>query len=173
MSGSGKTTIGKKLVSGMSSGCQRPVLVDGDVVRNLWGDNLGYTVKDREINAKRVSHLCNFLDQQGLDVVGCVLSIFPHWQAWNRETFSSYFEIFVDTPMHLLEERDTKALYSRAKMGIIKNVVGVDIKFPYPPNPDLTISNSGVLDSIDELADEILGHILEKNSRKVSNNVPA
>ena len=58
-------------------------------------------------------------------------------------------------------------------MGIIKNVVGVDIKFPYPPNPDLTISNSGMLNSIDELVDEILGHILEKTSRKVSNNVPA
>ena len=45
-------------------------------------------------------------------------------------------------PIDVLEKRDVNNLYSQAKAGEIKNVVGVDIPFPEPKNPDLIIENN-------------------------------
>ena len=69
------------------------------------------------------------------------MSIFHEWQAWNRNNFSSYYEIFLDVPAPILEARDTKRLYVSAREGRIKNVVGCDINFPRPINPDLILTN--------------------------------
>ena len=78
----------------------------------MWGDNLGYEIEDREKNAIRISKLCKFLDQQNINVVAAVLSNFPKWQRWNRNNFTSYKEIFLDTPIELLKKRDSKKIYS-------------------------------------------------------------
>jgi adenylylsulfate kinase-like enzyme len=43
------------------------------------------------------------LDRQGLHVVCCVLSIFPEMRARNRDIFSSYFEVFLDAPLDVLQ----------------------------------------------------------------------
>ena len=45
--------------------------------------------------------------------------------------------------MEILKKRDYKKLYKNALSGKIKNVVGVDIKFIKPKNPDLIIDNLG------------------------------
>ena len=71
-----------------------------------------------------------------------VLSIFPEWQKWNRENIADYNEVYIKVPLDILEKRDTNNLYSQAKAGKIKNVVGIDIPFPEPKNPDLIIENN-------------------------------
>ena len=43
--------------------------------------------------------------------------------------------------MDTLKRRDVKGLYAGAASGKIKNVVGVDIEFPKPKAPDLTIDD--------------------------------
>ena len=58
------------------------------------------------------------------------------------EKIKGYFEVFIDVPIEILAKRDFKNLYKRALMGKIKNVVGVDIPFKFPKNPDLVIDNS-------------------------------
>ena len=57
----------------------------------------------------------------------------------NRMRFSRYIQVHVDAPLHVLQERDPKGIYARAKSGAEKNVVGVDIPFPVPPESDLTV----------------------------------
>ena len=49
--------------------------------------------------------------------------------------------------MELLEKRDKRKLYKRALNGKVKNVVGVDISFEPPKNPDYIFDNS--IDNID------------------------
>jgi len=106
------------------------------------GDDLGHTVKDRRKNAWRICHLCEYLDNQGIDVVCAILSIFHDTQEWNRDHYSQYFEVFIEVPMEILIERDQKGLYSGALNGEITNVVGVDIPFEPPPCADIIVDNS-------------------------------
>lgn len=156
LSGAGKTTIGRELVDRLNMSGNKYIFLNGDILRDVWGDSLGHTIEGRRKNAHRISHLCRMLDHQQVNVVACVLSIFPEWQQWNRENFSSYFEIFVDAPMEQLIERDSKGLYKKALAGEVTNVVGVDIPFPKPPASNLVLQNDATTKTPGILADEIL-----------------
>lgn len=153
LSGSGKTTLGKELTKRLRATRKNIVFLDGDTLRDIWGDTLGHDIKSRYINAKRISSLCKFLESQDCIIVAAVLSIFPEWQKWNRESFCKYYEIFLDIEMTVLIDRDTKGLYSAASKGELKNVVGFDIDFPKPGSPDIVITTemqkSGVANTVD------------------------
>ena len=157
MSGTGKTTIANQVVERIRELKRKVVLLDGDLIRSLFKNDVDHTIEGRRRNAERLSVISKFLADQDVHVVAAVLSIFPEWQAWNRENILNYSEIYLKVSMQTLLERDIKDLYARAMKGEIENVVGVDIPFPEPENPDLVIEND--LDRVDfsELANKILG----------------
>lgn len=159
LSGSGKSTLGRAMVECWRTRQCNTVLVDGDEVRRLFAHDGGeapYTPAGRRVNAQRIAALCEWLDRQNINVVCCILSIFPDLRSANRTRYSRYFEIFLDAPLEALAERDTKNLYAPALHGETRNVVGVDIAFPAPESPDLTIDTSGPTRDVDALAREIL-----------------
>jgi adenylylsulfate kinase len=100
--------------------------------------------------------LSKFISDQGVHVVAAVLSIFPEWQLWNRQNISDYAEVYIKASMETLMKRDTKKLYKRAASGDMPNVVGVDIPFPEPTNPDLIIENDIDRSDFVELIDKII-----------------
>lgn len=159
MSGAGKTTLATALVRSLKSDGHQVVRLDGDTLREVWYRTPGHDIEGRRENAHQISHLCGMLDKQDIHVVASVLSIFPEWQAWNRTHFSSYFEIFLDVPLDVLRRRETKGLYKGALAGQIKNVVGVDIPFPRPAHPDLTIDNSVDLDDLEGMVKTVRRHL--------------
>jgi cytidine diphosphoramidate kinase len=156
LSGAGKTTVGTRLAARLRAEHPNLVYLDGDLLREVWGDDVSHTVAGRAVNAARLSRLCRMLDRQGLHVVAAVLSLFPRWQTWNRQHLSSYFEVFLDVPMDVVVRRDTKGLYRAARDGRASDVVGVDIPFPRPANPDLVLDSSGRDGPPDELVERIL-----------------
>ncbi len=146
LSGAGKTTIGRALHQRMKARAPNTVFIDGDEVRKLFGHDAGpdaYTTQGRRENAQRITRLCSWLDRQGVNVVCCILSIFPEDRSENSKIFSRYFEVYVSVPMAELERRDSKGLYAAARKGSEKNVVGVDIPFPEPARPDMVLENHG------------------------------
>lgn len=159
MSGAGKTTIGRQVHRLWQAEAANTVFIDGDEVRELFRHDQGsqpFTVEGRRLNAERITALCAMLDRQGINVVCCILSLFPEMQAENRTRFSRYFEVFIDTPMAVLEARDVKGLYAAARRGDNPNMVGIDIPFPIPPAPDLAINDATDPANVEPTARRIL-----------------
>lgn len=156
LSGSGKTTLATQVVDRIRQLNGKVVLLDGDIIRTLFANDVDHTVEGRRRNAERLSALSRFLADQGIHVVAAVLSIFPEWQRWNRENIPDYSEVYIKASMQTLLRRDIKDLYARASRGEIVNVVGVDIPFPEPENSELVIEND--LDRLEftELIDRIM-----------------
>lgn len=145
LSGAGKTTLGKALYASLKQERPHTVFVDGDEVRALFRHDQrpdAYTLAGRRINAERIQALCGWLDNQGIDVVCCILSMFQDISDENRQRFSDYREVFVDVPLDTLIERDDKGLYQSALRGEREHVVGVDIQYRPPVAPDLIVHNS-------------------------------
>lgn len=144
LSASGKTTIGRELWKQWQATEPNTVFLDGDELRAVFGASAHpepYSVEGRRANAERIAELCALLDRQGIHVVCAILSIFEDMREANRTRFSRYFEVFLDAPLETVERRDPKGLYAAARRGEMSDVVGVDIPFPTPTNPDLRIDN--------------------------------
>jgi cytidine diphosphoramidate kinase len=159
LSGAGKTTIGRHVYSQWKDFEPNTVFVDGDEIRELFKHDQrpdSHTVAGRQINADRITELCLWLDRQDINVVCCILSIFPEMRACNRVRFSRYFEVCVSVPMETLINRDVKNLYVPALKGEISDVVGIDIPFPEPTSSDLVLDNSVEGKDPRELARRIL-----------------
>lgn len=142
MSGSGKTTLGIEIFKNLRKTDDKWIFLDGDMIRAIMGGRVGHTLEERVKNGYRISKLCKVLDMQGFNVIACVLSISLENQKYNRQIFSDYKEVYIDVELNELIERDNKNLYKRALNGEIKNVVGIDIEFPRPINPEYVLDNN-------------------------------
>ena len=163
LSGSGKTTLAQSLVDYLRKEGETVVHLDGDQCRQIWGDDLGFSLDDRRRNASRVTSLCEMLESQGFYVVCSILSIFEDSRELNRQTYSRYYEVFLDVSLEQLRKRDSKGLYSSYEKGTIRNVVGLDIGFDLPRKPDLIIKNdkslSDLLAYVPEIAEQLITDI--------------
>lgn len=156
LSGTGKTTLATQVVQRIRDEKGKVVLLDGDLIRTLFGNDVDHTIDGRRRNAERLSLLSKYLSDQGIDVVAAVLSIFPEWRQWNRENIKNYSEVYMKASMETLLRRDIKNLYAKAMRGEIKNVVGVDIPFPEPENPELVFDNNVDRDDLNDFIREIM-----------------
>jgi adenylylsulfate kinase-like enzyme len=143
LSGAGKTTLAQEVVARVRRTHTNVVLIDGDVVREVFGNDLGHSMEDRRRNADRICRICKMLDDQGINVVCAILSLFVESRDWNRRHLTSYYEVYIDAPKAELIGRDPKGLYGRFLRGEISEVAGMDLDFPVPESADLVIANSG------------------------------
>lgn len=51
-----------------------------------------------------------------------------------------FFEIYVNTPLAVCEQRDVKGLYKKAREGSIQGFTGVTQAYESPENPDLIVT---------------------------------
>jgi adenylylsulfate kinase-like enzyme/phosphohistidine swiveling domain-containing protein len=160
LSGAGKTTIGRRLSLQLRSSGAQVVFLDGDILRKVVSDDLGYTAEDRRSSATRNSLMCRMLAEQGIDVVCATISLFHDVQRWNRKNIPRYCEILVRAPWQELRQRDSKGIYAGTGQGQIANVVGIDVAAEMPEAPDLILDNDAALDP-----DEAVRLILDRISR--------
>jgi len=160
LSGAGKTTVAKALASKLRENHNNVVFLDGDVVREIIGNGLGYSVDERRKVAELYCRMCNWLEAEGSIVVCATISMFPELRKWSRENFNQYFEVFIDVPLQVIvKSRDNKGLYSKRRKGEITDIVGIDIPYPVPQDPDLLLDNSPLATNFNHFADHIITNI--------------
>lgn len=162
LSGAGKTTLCRALYDCLKPSAPQLVLLDGDAVREAFGHDLTHREEDRVRQVRRLQGMSNVLARQGLDVIVAVLYNHPDLLAWNRTTLPGYFEVYLKASLETVSARDNKNLYARAQAGEMDHVVGLDIPWHEPQQPDLVLDvNSGdppeafvkrVIDALDRQA---------------------
>lgn len=148
LSGAGKTTIGRLWYEKLKESGEAAVFLDGDELRQVFGDDLGFTEADRRKSAMRNARLCALLARQGLTVVCCTISMFDDVRDWNRENIPGYFEVYIKASMDTLRSRDQKRLYSQGD----RDVAGVHFQVEEPKTPDLILKNDGELSPAEQVA---------------------
>ena len=152
LAGAGKTTIGTALYEKIKQQSAQTALLDGDALREVFGNDLGYTAEDRFKCSMRYSRLCKLLSAQGINVICCTISMFDDVRGWNRDNIASYVEVYVKADNDTLIRRNQKQLY---KSGA-DNVVGKSMEAQLPKNPHITIDNRGEA-CVSQHVDRIIG----------------
>ncbi len=164
LSASGKTTLSRAFEKKVKGSVPNMVLLDGDIVRQLYGDDLGYEESDRYKQITRIQNLATFLEKQSIVVVVAALYSHPDLLKQNRNNFKQYFEVYLHASIGVLQKREFKGLYQKALNKEILNVVGVDIPWNTPVEPDMVFELSDNL-SPELMADKLIERLPDlKNS---------
>lgn len=161
LSGSGKTTLAKALEIELFKRGYLTVLIDGDIIRLGLNSDLGFSLKEREENIRRVAEISKLFCHSGVICLNCFISPTNKIRKLAKEIIgkNDFIEIFVDAPLELCEKRDVKGLYSKARKGEIENFTGISADYEVPEFPDIVINTSKL--NIEKSVNKIFKSIFE------------
>ena len=141
LSGSGKSTTADVLTVMLLEHGRQVTVLDGDIVRTHLSKGLGFSQEDRDVNIRRIGFVASEIARHGGMVICAAISPYRATRNDVRNMVGEGFmEIFVDTPIEVCEERDTKGLYAQARAGEIKGFTGIDDPYEPPLNPEITLT---------------------------------
>lgn len=141
LSGSGKSTIAQIVTTQLMERGRQTTVLDGDVVRTHLSKGLGFSKEDRDTNVMRIGFVAGELVRQHGAVICAAVSPYRAARNESRKMVGEdrFFEVFVDTPIEVCEQRDVKGLYAKARRGEIKGFTGVDDPYEEPRNPEIAL----------------------------------
>jgi adenylylsulfate kinase len=143
LSGAGKSTIAGLLKEKLTDEGFFTIVVDGDAMRETINKDLGFSPEDRLENVRRVAEIAQMLAQNNVVTICPLITPLPAHQQMARDTVrAAYFEVFVDCPVAICEERDVKGLYRLARQNKIKTFTGISAPFISPLHADLVLNSS-------------------------------
>lgn len=142
LSGSGKSTVAAALTMLLTERDRYVTVLDGDIVRALWPEGLGFSKCDRNLNVRRIGYVAAEVVSHGGAVVCATVSPYRAGRDECRSMIrvGRFVEVFVDTPFEVCKERDGKGLYDRARLGELKDLSGVDAPYEPPRKPEITLN---------------------------------
>jgi len=163
LSGSGKTTLAANLEKELFFRrffCQ---VLDGDNIRAGINNNLGFNREDRLENIRRIAEVSKLLINTGMITLCSFISPTHEIRGMAKNIIgeNDFIEVFLNPPLEVCEQRDTKGLYKKARAGIIKDFTGISSPFEAPKHPDLEIDTSvtSIKDSVDLIFNAIIDRI--------------
>jgi sulfate adenylyltransferase len=141
LAAAGKSTIAEVLTVILQEHGRQVTLLDGDVVRTHLSKGLGFSKDDRDTNIRRMGFVASELVRHGGVVVCAAVSPYRATRndVRNMVGKEQYVEVFVDTPLEICEQRDSKGLYARARRGEITGFTGIDDPYEPPQHPEVCL----------------------------------
>lgn len=139
LSASGKSTVAGALEYTLSQMGYHTYLLDGDNIRHGLCRDLGFSDADRHENIRRVGEVAKLMTDAGLIVLSAFISPFRQERQLVRELLAEgdFWEVFVDTPLAVCEQRDPKGLYQKARAGEIAHFTGISSAYQPPEMPEI------------------------------------
>ena len=159
LSGAGKSTLASAVEAYLHELQYRTYMLDGDNVRHGLNSDLGFSLKDRDENLRRIGEVGKLMVDAGVITLAAFISPLEEERANVRRLFArdDFIEVYCNASLDVCETRDTKGMYKKAREGKVLDFTGVSSPYEAPISPDITV-NTGtkkledcVYDVIDEL----------------------
>lgn len=146
LSGSGKSTIANELSKLLQTKGNLSYILDGDNIRLGLNSDLTFSDTDRKENIRRIAEVSKLMSEAAVITITAFISPFTEERerAKNIIGEDNFFEVFIDTPIELCENRDPKGLYKKARMGQIPNFTGIDSPYEKPINPYMVLKTDKI-----------------------------
>ncbi len=144
LSGSGKSSTANAVAEKLSDAGAKVIHLDGDQIRRGLSSDLGFSNQDRSENIRRIAEVAKLLLAAGQIVLVSAISPFQADRQLARSAVSKgeFIEVYMSAELSICEQRDTKNLYQKARLGLIKKFTGIDSAYEAPQNPEITIDST-------------------------------
>jgi len=163
LSGAGKSTLAGMIRDRLEGMGRSVELLDGDEVRTNLSSGLGFSKADRDANIRRIAFVAKLLSRNGVVAITAAISPYREVRYEARKEIRNFVEVFVDCPLEVCEQRDTKGLYKKARSGEIQQFTGISDPYEPPAEPEIHLhtdrENPG--QDVDLILDRLaaLGHL--------------
>lgn len=142
LSGAGKTTLANIVQEQLLARGYKVETLDGDIVRTHLSKGLGFSRADRDTNILRIGFVAKLLTRNEVVVLVSAISPYRATRDQVRADIGSFVEVFVNCPLEVCIERDTKGLYKKALAGEIAQFTGVSDVYEHPHNPEIVVETA-------------------------------
>ncbi len=156
--GAGKTTLCRAIQAAVKPRLPQVVFLEDDEIERIFDENPSCTEQNHVSAAQRAQKVVRMFTDQNLPVVITARYAHPDLLKWNRENFRNYYEVYLRVSLETVERRDETGLYCRAKNGDAQNIVGVNVPWHEPSNPDLVLDQDHP-SSPDEMARTVISNV--------------
>lgn len=160
LSGAGKTTIAKFLDEALYKKGYIAQILDGDNIRSGINSNLSFSESDRYENIRRIAEVSKLFMNCGIIIINSFISPTEEIRNMALDIIGeeNFIEIFVNAPIEVCEQRDTKGLYAKARKGEIKNFTGIDSPFELPMSAHIELQTD--LQTIEESVVQVMDYLM-------------
>ncbi|CAE6471615.1 unnamed protein product [Rhizoctonia solani] len=175
LSASGKSTIAVALEQQLLHSKKFAYRLDGDNVRFGLNKDLGFSETDRNENIRRISEVAKLFNDATAIAITSFISPYRSDRQFARDIHEKaglkFIEVYIDAPLSVVEARDPKGLYKKARAGEIKgnahnpsnrippnqplDFTGISAPYEPPENAEIHIrtDHSSVEDGVRQIVD--------------------
>jgi len=161
LSGSGKSTIARRVEQLLAARHLLVYALDGDNVRHGLCGDLGFGAADRAENIRRIGEVCKLFTDAGLLTLAAFVSPYRADREQVRRIMlpGDFLEIHVAADVSVCESRDPKGLYRRARAGEIEDFTGISAPYEAPEAPEIVLQSGR--DDVDTCAGQVVRYLVE------------
>ncbi|RSH77957.1 Adenylyl-sulfate kinase [Apiotrichum porosum] len=148
LSASGKSTIATALEQHLLHKGLHSFRLDGDNIRFGLNKDLGFDPNSRVENIRRIGEVSLLFASSCSLALTAFISPYISDRDLARDLHNKaglpFIEVFVDAPLAVVESRDPKGLYKKARAGEIKEFTGISAPYEAPVKPEIHIKTDEV-----------------------------
>jgi bifunctional enzyme CysN/CysC len=162
LSGSGKSTIARKLEQQLFTAGVRTMYLDGDNLRHGLNGDLGFSSADRQENIRRAAELAKLSFAHGNVTLACFISPFTADRRFARQLVPDgrFLEIYVKCDLEVVKRRDPKGHYAKALAGEIPDFTGISSPYEEPEKAELVVETD--IQSVDDIVEQIISTLRQR-----------
>jgi len=162
LSGSGKSTVARRVETLLLESGTFCTVLDGDNVRHGLNRDLGFAPEDRAENIRRVSEVAGLICASNVVVITAFISPYRADRDVARAVVppGRFLEVHLAATTEVCAARDPKGLYKKAYSGEIENFTGVSAPYEAPLNPELVLDTG--IEDIDASAARVVAMLHER-----------
>lgn len=142
LSGSGKSTIAILTQKQLHDQGKLVYLLDGDNIRLGINSDLGFSLKDRQENIRRIAHIAKLMANAGMIVIVSFITPTNKIRKVASNIVKDNFHLaYIKASIETCKKRDPKGLYEKVKKGEITQFTGITSPFETPSKPNLIIDS--------------------------------
>lgn len=162
LSGSGKSTVARRVERRLFERRVLAYVLDGDNVRHGLNRDLGFGPEHRSENIRRIAEVAKLFTDAGAVTLTAFISPYRVDRAEARALLAEgdFLEIYCAASVAECEARDPKGLYAKARAGQIADFTGISAPYEAPERPDLALPTGQ--EDADESARKVLAFLADR-----------
>ncbi len=152
----GKSTLARGIKEELDNRGYKAIHLDGDDIRDKLNADLGFSVKDRKENLRRVAHIAKLFNENGNFVIASFISPSNQLRKMVADIVGNFRLVYARCSLETCEKRDVKGMYKKARSGEIREFTGISAPFEEPDNDCI------VVDTENNNLEDCVKHILKE-----------